>query len=189
MSYIINLFEIGIRYWICDLPEPIFEEMLRLQTKHKVHWEQLLFDFDLLKHFGYNHWCQLSQQTEKTGFLLEPQNRIEIKQGSKFIARFKADQLTNSSTLFPLYQITETKWLPDTKEGCKTFILTQHEKGLIGKFKFEADEFKIEYLNFNIKNLESFSFLSEFEYQNQKLKKISDDVLTISNSAILIQTN
>ena len=104
MNYILNLFGTGIRYWICEIPISVFEEMTRIQIKQKVEWEQLLFDFDFLKHFGYHHWSELSKHPEQTGFLLDPQNRIEIKQGSKFIARFRANELTNHETLFPLYQ-------------------------------------------------------------------------------------
>ncbi len=110
MPCIINLFGIGIRYWICKLPEDIYDEMQQIRIKHSFEWEQLLFDFDLLAHFGYAHWSELSDNPEQTGFLLDPQNRIEIKQGAKFIARFRANELTNDATLFPLYQNSQIDW-------------------------------------------------------------------------------
>lgn len=184
MTYIINLFGIGIRYWICELPEAMYQEMQQIGRKHKVEWEQLLFDFDLLGHFGYSHWSQLSAFPEQTGFLLDPQNRIEIKQGAKFIARFRANELTNDTTLFPLYNSRQIEWHPEHQTAGKSFLLLQHEKGLIGKYKIDQPHFHIDDLEFQWKKVNDFRFLAKIKQQSQPLKRSANDALCISVQAI-----
>jgi hypothetical protein len=186
MNYILNLFGTGIRYWICEIPISVFEEMTRIQIKQKVGWEQLLFDFDFLKHFGYNHWSELSNQSEQTGFLLDPQNRIEIKQGSKFIARFRANELTNHETLFPLYQTTHSELSYPKNSGCQTMVLIQFEKGLISKYKFESNLFTINDLSFNTSSLEGMYFLKDIDLSQTELVSTSDDCVTISSLVLIL---
>ncbi len=186
-KHYINLFGSGIRYWVCDIPIPLFEEMNKIRLNHKVEWEQLLFDFDFLKHFGYNHWSELSPHPEQTGFLLDPQNRIEIKQGSKFIARLRAHELTNSETLFPLYQTTISNSKPKSREGFKTIFLLHIEKGMIGKYMFETSDFSIEQLRFELNPLQEELFLSGIYLETKQLLKVQEDSLVIG-TRVIIQT-
>jgi hypothetical protein len=185
MSFIINLFGTGIRYWICEIPLPIFDEMYAIKEKNQVEWENLLFDFDFLKHFGYNHWNELSRQKEKTGFLLDPQNRIEIKQGSKFIARFRANELTNRETLFPLYQTTHSELSYPKNSSYQTMILIQYEKGLISKYKFESNLFTINDLSFKTSSMKELYFLNDIALNQIELVSCSDDALVIGCLVLL----
>jgi hypothetical protein len=159
--------------------------MTRIQIKQKVGWEQLLFDFDFLKHFGYNHWSALSNQSEQTGFLLDPQNRFEIKQGSKFIARFRANELTNDETLFPLYQ-TVCKPLDYTpKTESKIIMIIQMEKGLIGKYNFEADLISINDLTFEMTEIDDLTYLSSVSFKEIKLAKKHDDTIIVGTKVMV----
>jgi len=184
MHCIINLFGIGIRYWICKLPEDIYDEMQQIRIKHSVEWELLLFDFDLLAHFGYAHWSELSAHPEQTGFLLDSQNRIEIKQGAKFIARFRANELTNDATLFPLYQNSKIDWNSEYQQGYKSFFVLQYEKGLIGKYKIAHPYFHIDDIEFRWKEMNGLRFLAEIKHQTASLKHSSEDTLCISSQII-----
>lgn len=177
-KFIINLFGTGIRYWICEIPIPLFEEMNKIRINHKVEWENLLFDFDFLKHFGFDHWSELSPHPDQTGFLLDFQNRIEIKQGAKFIARFRANELMNSETLFPLYQTTQFDLECTPAPNTQQFILAQFEKGLVAKFNFAAKHFSIDDLTFKIQLLQNLSFLSDIELNLEVLHRSSDDTVT-----------
>jgi len=183
-NYILNLFGTGLRYWICEIPKPVFEEMTKIKTKKKVEWEQVLFDFDFLKHFGYDHWSELSSFPEQTGFLLDHQNRIEIKQGAKFIARFKAHELKNQETLFPLYQAFTNPFKMDESFGTKRFILMLFEKGQIGKFHFNADQFTINDLKFGLIKMKDLYFLKDVHYKNKRLENSSNDSLSVSSRVI-----
>ncbi len=189
MTYIINLFGIGIRYWICEVPELMYDEMQQIRSKHKVEWERLLFDFDLLAHFGYSHWSELSNYPEQSGFLLDPQNRIEIKQGAKFIARFRANELTNDTTLFPLYNSGYASLINDTTDIFqRKIMLLQKEQGLIGKYKFQTENFYLDNLRFQLKHVSSFDILQQINYDTTNLQSIDSDSLTIS-SVVIYETN
>jgi hypothetical protein len=177
-KFIINLFGTGIRYWICEIPIPLYEEMNKIRINKKVEWENLLFDFDFLKHFGFDHWSELSPHPEQTGFFLDPKNRIEIKQGAKFIARFRANELMNSETLFPLYQTSQFNLEYTPTPNTQHFILVQFEKGLVAKFKFEAKQFSIDELTFKIQILKNLAFLGDIELNHEGLQRSSDDTVT-----------
>jgi hypothetical protein len=184
MTCIINLFGIGIRYWICEVPEGMYEGLQEIRTKHKVEWEQLLFDLDVLTHYGYSHWSDLSASPEHTGFLLDAQNRIEIKHGTKFIARFRANELTNETTLFPLYNSKQVTWEPERHAKRNTFLLLQYEKGLIGKYKVDQPRIHINDLEFQWKEVNGLRILAKIKYQHHFLKRSADDALCISSQVM-----
>lgn len=184
MNYIVNLFGTGIRYWICEIPNPIVEEMNKIRLNHQVEWERLLFDFDILNHFGYTHWSELSSFPEQTGFLLDPQNRIEIKQGAKFITRFRAHELMNEETLFPLYQTFTNTFHMNKSFEKKLFVLILFEKGQIGKFQFNADQFTINDLYFGLVKMEDLYFIKDLHFKQQRLQNSSNDSLSVSSRVI-----
>ena len=159
--------------------------MLAIKKKHNVEWEELLFDFDFLKHFGYNHWSEMPNLKEQTGFLLTTENRIEIKQKTKFITRFRAEALLNQDTLFPLYK---TSW--QTLENpvifsAKRFILIQFEKGLIGKYILDIDIINIDNLEFHLTKMNDLVILSTIQYESKLLKNSSQDSLVIGVQVVI----
>jgi len=184
-NFIMNFFGTGIRYWICEIPNAVFEEMNDKRIKHKVEWEQLLFDFDFLKHFGYNHWCELSKQPEKIGFQLSTQNRIEIKSGAKFISRFKSIELQDEETLFPLFNTVKNEIKTVYKENSQTILLLEYQKGLIAKFKFETDDFSINQLEFQLSTIENETWLTEIVFNSNPLHLFQDDTVSIGTRVIL----
>jgi hypothetical protein len=156
-----------------------------IRVKHQATWEEILFDIDFLNHFGYAHWENLSVQKEEIGFLLDPTNKIEIKQGAKTVARLFSNKLLNSETLFPLYNTQETTLTLKNRDEYQVFYLIQLETGLIGKFQFETSQFSIEDLTFNLGKLDQFSFLKNIHFQNTPLTSISEDSLIVSSKVIM----
>ncbi len=185
-SFIINLFGTGIRYWFCEVPIEMYDEMKLIKEKKQVGWENLLFDFDFLNHFGLNHWSELSSLQEEIGFLLIPENRVEIKSGAKFITRFRAVDLNSTGTLFPLYNTNLTKQIIENKPLSKSFILIHYEKGLIAKYQFVTDHFSLEDLDFQLENFAETFILKNVNYRNAVIPSIGDDSLTISTKVIEI---
>lgn len=179
-NFIINLFGTGIRYWFCELPIEMYDEMKLFKEKNQVGWENLLFDFDFLNHFGFNHWSELSNSSEQIGFLLTPENRIEIKSGAKFISRFRAIDLNNSGTLFPLFNTIVSDRIVETNPTTKSFILLLYEKGLIAKYQFITDHFEIEDFEFQLESFEATLILKNINYRSAPIPSIGDDSLTIS---------
>ena len=176
----------GIRYWICEIPTTLFEEMNKIRCKHQVEWESLLFDLGFLDYFGFSHWSELSGRPEQIGFLLESTNRLEIKQGAKFLSRFKASELRDDVTLFPLFQINFEKLELIESDCFKTLVLVQYEKGLISKFSYQADHFSIDHLTFGIRCIQDQVFLGDIIHTNASLNHVSDDTLVLRTKVIAI---
>ena len=179
MNYIINLFGTGIRYWNCEIGVDVFNDMHQRIQKHNVRWEEMLFDLEILNHYGFEHWSKLSSKPANVGFLLEAQNRIEIKHESKLITRFKAIDLKTESTLFPLYQTVFIKESTEEKADIKSFKLMQMEKGLIGKYKFQSENFSIEQLAFTLSSIEKKQFLLQIKVEDRILGSSQEDNLII----------
>ncbi len=175
MNYIINLFGTGIRYWNCEIGIDMFNEMNQRIQKHNVKWEEMLFDLEILNHYGFEHWSKLSSKPANVGFLLEARNRIEIKQESKLITRFKANDLKTELTLFPLYQTVFIKESTEEKTDIKSFKLIQMEKGLIGKYKFQSEKFSIEQLVFTLSSIEKKQFLLQIQVGDRILVSSQED--------------
>lgn len=186
MTYILNLFGTGIRFWICEIPTPLFEEMNKIRCQHKVEWEDILFDLGFLEHVGFSHWSELSSRPEQIGFLLESTNRVEIKQGAKFLARFKASELREDVTLFPLFQTNFEKLELSESNEFKTVVLVQYEKGLITKFSYHADYFSIDHLTFGIRCIQDQVFLGDIIHTSASLNHVSDDTLVLGTKVILL---
>jgi hypothetical protein len=179
MNYIINLFGTGIRYWNCELPIDVFNDMNQRVQKHNVRWEDMLFDLEILNHYGFEHWSKLSSKPANVGFLLQPQNRIEIKQESKLITRFKANDLKTELTLFPLYKTVFDIDSIDEKGDTKSFKLIQMEKGLIGKYKFQSGKFSIDQLEYTLSSIDKKQFLLHIKVEDRILVTSQEDNVII----------
>lgn len=180
----INLFGTGIRFWLCEIETSVYEKMLHYQQRDNNHWENLFFDFDFLAHFGYKHWSEFSSEKEQVGLLLDPINKIEIKQAQRIISRFKASELTGIDTLFQLHETKMNTLTLSPNKGYKQFTLVQFEKGLIGKFKLQTDSFQVEDLKYELLQLDSFQLLFNIDYQGNLLRKTKDDSVFISSRVI-----
>jgi hypothetical protein len=188
-KFIINLFGTGIRYWNCEVAHEVFDDMNRIREKNRVEWEQVLFDLDFLHHYGYDHWSELAKSSANTsteatrsgGFLLEAQNRIEIKKGGKLLTRYRANELDTAVTLFPIYSTTFHEETLEQQEGRKSFQLIQFEKGLIGKFKFEAEQFSIEDLHYHLSRIDTKTFLSHIQLATALLESSQEDCLVVGS--------
>lgn len=185
MKYIINLFGTGIRFWDCQIDRNIFDDMSKIKLKHIVEWENLLFNLDFLKHYGFEHWSELSPTPPKTGFLLTAHNIIEVKQKGKLITRFKSNELDNSQVLFPLYRTKENPKSESNLNNDVQLKLIQFEKGLIAKFAFQTDMFSIDTLEFNLEKMESMKFLESICFNSSKLEIVLEDTVIVGTKVIL----
>ena len=177
MNYIINLFGTGIRYWHCEVDQDMFDEMNRIRIKNQVEWEIVLFNLEFLDYYGFSHWSELSSCPGKVGFLLDSQNRIEIKKGSKLITRFRANELDTDTTLFPLYDTSLIDVPIFENAHSKYFTLIQFEKGLIGKYKFESESFSIEQMHYGLSSIGKNKFLSQVQFGNTIIESNQEDGL------------
>lgn len=189
MAYIINLFGEGIRYWVCDIPFNEFNEFEKIKKRTELEWEKLFFDLDFLAHFGYSNWSELSKNQEVKLFLLNNKNKLEIKERNKIVLKIPSINLLNQTSLFDLYSTQTINLNFESKPDCKTVILLQNEIGLIAKYQMEKSSFDIEKLQFQIVNdtenrLNGLS--TNIQYEGEKLKMISEDVLVQSMKVIML---
>jgi hypothetical protein len=177
VSFLLNLFGTGIRYWICDIPTEQFNEMEQIRVKHSVEWEELLCDFDFLKHYGYAHWSELSSYPEQKGFYLNSHNKAEIKEKNRFIARFKAEELMNTNALFPLYKTFNLHSNFPNHPATERLIIKQEETGLFAKYELFTEDFLIEELQFQLEITEQYSLLTGIKYPEISIIEQKEDTV------------
>jgi hypothetical protein len=177
VSFLLNLFGTGIRYWICDIPTEQFNEMEQIRVKHSVEWEELFCDFDFLKHYGYAHWSELSSYPEQKGFYLNSHNKAEIKEKNRFIARFKAEELMNTNALFPLYKTFNLHSNFPNHPATERLIIKQEETGLFAKYELFTEDFLIEELQFQLEITEQYSLLTGIKYPEISIIEQKEDTV------------
>ena len=178
--YFVNLFGEGIRYWNCDIPISLFKEMDLARKKLESNWETLLFDQDFLISFGIKHWQELSETGERRALALKRENKIEIKERSKLIDKFKSIDLLGEETLFPKYSTSLKNENIPTKEEHQRMVLVHYETGLFNKYEFNISTFHLEHLCFimvdPIPGITQ-QWLSGVELNGNKLESVKNDVL------------
>jgi hypothetical protein len=178
--YFVNLFGIGIRYWICDIPGETYAAMDAERIKLDAQWETVMFDTDFLMSFGVLHWQHLCEIGEKRAFTLSRENRVEIKHKSKFIAKFKSLELLNDELLFPKYTTVLLEEDVPLKEGHQRMVLVHYEIGQFAKYEFEAPTFHVDNLRFIMVDPipgKTQQWLYGIELNGSPLKSIQNDVL------------
>lgn len=130
-----------------------------MRINNQVEWEIVLFNLEFLDYYGFSHWSELSFHPEQTVFLLDPHNRIEIKQGSKLIMRFRSNELDTDTTFFPMYKTSFVEVPIIENAHSKHLTLLLFEKGLIGKYKFESETFSIEQMHYILSSIGKTAFL------------------------------
>jgi hypothetical protein len=177
MSYIINLFGNGIRYWICDLDAPEMQPLITVKQQRSLRWDQVLFDLTLLNCHGIEHWSTLSASKEKLGFMLSDQNRVEIKKASKLVQRFHSDELYNDRLLFPRFR---TSLNPAMEMLSPHLMIFQFETGTLGKFRIETEYLKLDDLVFNLEQpiaQEADLLLTGVNYEDQRITNERQDTV------------
>ena len=192
MSYFINLFGTGIRYWTCNVPKDLFNQMDQERLKTNIDWETLIYDQGFLKMFGYKNFQDLSKAKEKIGFILNKGNKIEIKQRAKYLLKTSSRELYGDESLFPKFQteIINLDFVP--KDDMILMIIIQTEVGLIGKFTIENELFNIDQLTFRLTKLlpeDSDLVLFELNYDSKKLRSIKDDSVIRNTKVVIIDSN
>ncbi len=178
--YFVNLFGIGIRYWNCDIPLTIYTEMDKVRKNLDAKWETLLFDTEFLSSFNISHWQKLSETGERRAFSLTRDNRVEIKQKSKFIDKFKSIDLLGQETLFPKYSTSIKQDHVPLKDGHQRIILVQYETGLFNKYEFNTPSLQLDNLCFTLVDPipgNTQQWLSGIELNGLLLKSTQNDVL------------
>jgi hypothetical protein len=190
MAVVLNLFGEGLRCWVCDIPLAQFQEMLAIKERHQLPWERLFFDFDFIKHYGFDHWSEMATRGEHRFFALKKNNSIELKEKRKMLFKIDADELDLNFTLFPIFQISveENIRFPQLP-GMKTILLVEQETGCFGKFEIQTTTFDINQLQFlTLQAIESYQYptLLAINYAGENLQLVSDDLVVRGTGVMLL---
>lgn len=185
-NYVINLIGNGIRYWVFSPSIQEYQLMLKYKEMSERSWSELFFDFDFLKQLNRTHWSELGDE-ERKGFLLLPNNLIEIRKKNRILEKLGSIELIRYNAIFPLYQTSNHLMKFNTLDK---FLIIQHEKGLIEKYEIETEKLDLNQLVFDITrspndNLVPFH-LAGITYLEKKLESRLDDNLITSLSAFEI---
>ncbi len=185
-NYVINLIGNGIRYWFFSPSPQEYQLILKYKEMSERSWSELFFDFDFLKQLNRTHWSELGNE-ERKGFLLLPNNLIEIRKKNRILEKSGSIELIRYNAIFPLYQTSNHLMKFNTLDK---FLIIQHEKGLIEKYEIETEKLDLNQLVFDITrspndNLVPFH-LAGITYLEKKLESRLDDNLITSLSAFEI---
>jgi hypothetical protein len=190
MAVVLNLFGEGLRCWVCDIPLAQFQEMLAIKERHQLPWERLFFDFDFIKHYGFDHWSEMATRGEHRFFALKKNNSIELKEKRKMLFKIDADELDLNFTLFPIFQISVEENIRFPKlPGMKTILLVEQETGCFGKFEIQTTTFDINQLQFlTLHAIESYLYpaLVAINYAGENLQLVSDDLVVRGTGVMLL---
>ncbi len=173
MSFIINLIGNATRLWIVEIPNEVYDKHTSFRDKHELTLSDFYLDLDILKNLGFNHWSKISNSTEFLLFDLDPKNKIEIKNGRKFITKITANEIISYNSLFPFYHFETAPLNFEPKEGFVNLLIKQTETGTIAKYEFESDDLNVQEIEFNAIIDPIFSlapFLNKIKYKGKELK-------------------
>ncbi|MCL7765350.1 hypothetical protein MPF19_18160 [Polaribacter sp. Z014] len=159
-----------------------------IASKMKLSMEEALLDISFYQYFKNNIQEIDDLVIDTFGGLLHLQNAtIEIWYGRKKVAKIPFENLVNTTTLFPLYQINKIDFKKQQFE--KGIYLKETVIGCVDIYKIAVEKFDINLLSFQL--LSSFfndnTLLINFTYQNELLKKVKDDCLTKHREIIILK--
>ena len=190
--YVVNMFGTGIRYWILDIPADLFSQIKKIKNKSNLEYVDLFFDDEFLKFFEINNWEDFHCQKSGRGLYLSVSNSIEIKKGTKRIAKFTGYDLLHSPLMFQPYKIENN---PDVlikpERECVQIAIVQEEIGKFYKFKIETTSFEIDNLVFQKNRFQLNEFLQQeficnVQYNGNDLLSVKEDVLTQKNKLFFL---
>ena len=149
--------------------------------------EEALLDIHFYKKLNINGFNSIVNliQFSYGGLINNRKSKIEIWKGRRCLQKLKLEDLFNSNTLFPLFNVNKRNVKLELKNN---IFLIEKEIGLVGEFIIQDENFNINYLRFNVSNIqyltENHSLLLSLSYKEKKIKVAKSDVLVISRYCV-----
>lgn len=185
MSTIVNFFGIGIRYWICRIPESEVEKLSSFRQDKELNWEDIFFDLHTLELFGYENWESFNVILEGSGWLTAERNWLEIKVGRKK-RKVLVDEFLGDGLMFDLFNKEHLEWSYEPELGARDVLLVQLETGLVGKYELNKEGVDLSQLIFNMQpswftELLGMNWVEGVECVNGQSRKTKEDTLIREN--------
>jgi hypothetical protein len=182
-GYVLNLFGTGVQIWDIDLPEESLLKLSAYKIKRNVTWEEVLFNLEIMEKLGFPNWVDFALPLTPIRLLLDDAARIELRKKSRLIELISAKELCSPMSLFSRYEIREDDvYFEDPKQ--LRFIIRY--TGLVSKFVFQDDSFRMDKLEFTLdrKNSKNKIMLSAVSLNGLPLNSLQDDLLHVRGELI-----
>jgi len=182
-SYIINLFGNAIQIWDLDLPQEMLLKLTAYQSKFNLTWEEVIFNLEIVEKLGYQNWMDFSKPITPIQLLLDDTSRIEFRKKSRLIELISAKELCSPSSLFSRYEVSDDEVSFEEPRQLRFII---RYKGLVSKFAFEDDAFRMDKLEFKLdrQNVNNEIMLSTISLNGLPLSSLQDDLLHVRGEVL-----
>jgi hypothetical protein len=182
-SYIINLFGNAIQIWDLDLPQEMLLKLTAYQSKFNLTWEEVIFNLEIVEKLGYQNWMDFSKPITPIRLVMDDTARIELRKKSRLIELISAKELCSPSSLFSRYEMSDDEVSFEEPKQLRFII---RYKGLVSKFAFEDDAFRMDKLEFKLdrQNVKNEIMLSTISLNGIPLSSLQDDLLHVRGEVI-----
>lgn len=160
----------------CELKEPLQNAILNI------------FFFQILNRKGIETLTDIIDCTF-FGLINNKKSKVEMTLSGKKIGRFPADELFNSTRLFPLF--STQKYIIKTDKLDSGIYIVEREIGLVGTYYIELADFKPDLLKFYLSELKlqnnNYELLNFIYYDNKKIPISKSDVLLTARSTFIMK--
>ncbi len=182
-SYIINLFGNAIQIWDLTLPQETLLKLASHQTKFNLTCEEVIFNLEIVEKLGYQNWMDFAKPITPIRLVMDANARIELRKKGRMVELISAKELCSPSSLFSRHEVTNVE---SVFEPPKQLRLIIRYKGLVSKFAFEDDAFRMDKLEFKLDrhNVKNEIMLSTISLNGIPLSSLQDDLLHVRGEVI-----
>ncbi len=184
-SYIINLFGNAIQIWDLDLPQEIMLKLAAHQTKFNLTWEEVVFNLEIVEKLGYQNWTDFAKPITPIRLVLDANARMELRKKGRMVELISAMELCSPSSLFSRYEVSDG--VVCFKEPKQLRFIIRY-KGMVSKFAFEDDAFRMDKLEFRLDryNCKNETTLSAISLNGLPLSSLQDDLLHVRGEMLQV---
>ena len=177
-GYVLNLFGTGVQLWDIDLPQEIILKLATFKIKHNLTWEEVMFNLEIMERLGFSNWTEFAEALTPIQLLMDDTARIELRKKSRLIELISAKELCSPSSLFSRYEVSNEEVSFEEPKQLRFII---RYKGLVSKFAFEDDAFRMDKLEFKLdrQNINNGIMLSTISLNGLPLSSLQDDLLHV----------
>jgi hypothetical protein len=183
----INLIGVGCKIFVIEFNEQVLEKVNKAVVAIGLPINQAILDiefYEKLKHDGINSHKDISSYYF-SGLICNQLSYLEIKTVNHKKRKISSNEISQQTTLFPLYNTTNSYFKP----AKNSLIIMEKETGLISSCKILLESIDLDLLSFELlktnTEAEELTILSNIFYKDKKLNNIKKDTLITSNYAYL----
>jgi hypothetical protein len=182
-SFILNLFGTGVQLWDLDLPNEAMLKLATHQQKFNLTWEELIFNLEIVEKLGYHNWTEFAKPLTPIRLAMDVNARIELRKKGRLVELISAKEVCAPTSLFSRYEVTNYE---SVFEPPKQLRLMIRYKGLVSKFNFQDESFRMDTLEFNLdaQNVKNEILLNQISLQGVPLVSVQDDLLLVRGEVI-----